>query len=114
MIICNSRTEFETKRTNFGSLLVSVSLLLIILSAYYVSAGFFVIGIISISIKNKTKIDFNNKVAIKYYNVLGIPFQLFRKRFELNKFSSVYLYQKSEKGAIQTRIQTLASKNGEY
>jgi hypothetical protein len=114
MIILKTRTENETRRINFGSLVVSISLLLVILSAYVYSIGFLLAGVVIISIQDKTQIDLHNNIAIKFYNVIGIPFPMFRKQTDLNKFTIAYLYQKSEKGAIQTRAQTLSYNNTEY
>ena len=104
----------ESKRTNLGSLLVTIAIFTLIASQIYPGLAMLILGIILVSIQDKTKIDFEKKTVTKYYSVIKITIPLLKYSTNLKEFNQAYLYQISEKGAIQTKTQTLAYKNTEY
>lgn len=104
----------ESKRTNLGSLLVAIAVFTLIASQIYTGLAMLIIGIILVSIQDKTKVDFEKKTVTKYYTVLKITIPIIKTSTNLKEFNQAYLYQISEKGAIQTKAQTLAYQNTEY
>ncbi len=104
----------ESKRTNLGSFLVVISVFTIIAAPLFWGLSMLIIGVVLVSLQDKTKVDFEKGSATKYYSVLKIPIPFFKTSTDLNNFNQAYLYQISEKGTIQTKVQTLAYQNKEY
>ncbi len=104
----------ESKRTNIGSLFVVISIFTLVASQIYIGIGTLFLGVILISIQYKTKIDFKTKGAIKYYSIFNVSLPFFRNNIDLKEFDNAYLYQISEKGTMQTKVQTISYKNLEY
>jgi len=109
-----SRSPMEKSRTTIGSLLVAVSIFTLIAQAFYVGSSMFFFGIILVAVQDKVMIDFNNKIAIKYFSIFKIPMPIGRTKIDLKKYESASLQQISEKGRVQTRAQSMAYNNREY